>query len=95
MTYDPNDPIRNPTTDPDLRTTPARRGSSAWIGWVAAIALILVAAFAISQWFERPGTDLNPTASTTTSEPVKPAVPSTEPATPAPANPSTGGTTQQ
>ncbi|MBZ9792372.1 hypothetical protein K9B32_20000 [Rhizobium sp. 3T7] len=105
MTYDPNDPIRNPndpirnpSTEPDLRTPP-RRGSSTWIGWVAAIALILVAAFAITEWFGRPGTDPNPTASTTESQPMKPpvvpAAPSSEPATPAPATPSTGGTTQQ
>jgi len=99
MTYDPNDPIRNPNTQPDLRTPPPRRGSSAWIGWVAAIAVFLVAAFAITEWFDRPGTDPNPTASTTESQPMKPpvvpAAPSSEPATPAPANPSTGGTTQQ
>ncbi|CAN7703133.1 hypothetical protein [Rhizobium sp. LjRoot258] len=99
MTYDPNDPNRNPTTDHDLRTPPLRRSSSSWIGWIAAIAVILVAAFAITEWFDRPGTDPNPTASTTESQPMKPPVapmaPSSEPATPAPANPSTGGTTQQ
>ncbi len=67
MTYDPNDPNRNPTTDHDLRTPPLRRSSSSWIGWIAAIAVILVAAFAITEWFDRPGTDPNPTASTTES----------------------------
>jgi hypothetical protein len=99
MTYDPNDPNRIPDTDHDLRTPPVRRSSSAWIGWVAAIAVILVAAFAITEWFDRPGTDMNPTASTTETQPVKPpvapAAPSSEPVTPAPANPSTGGTTPQ
>ncbi|EJL49661.1 hypothetical protein PMI09_05431 [Rhizobium sp. CF122] len=99
MTYDPNDPVRNPSTDPDLRTAPPRGRSSTWIGWVAAIAVILVAAFAITEWFGRSDTDPNPTASTTESQPMKPpvapAAPSSEPATPAPATPSTGGTTQQ
>ncbi|OWW04065.1 hypothetical protein ATY81_17190 [Rhizobium sp. R72] len=99
MTYDPNDPVRNPSLEPDLRTTPRRRHSNSWIGWVAAIAVILIAAFALTQWFGRPDTDPNPTASTTQSQPMKPpvapAAPSSEPATPAPANPSTSGTPQQ
>ncbi|CCM78681.1 hypothetical protein [Rhizobium mesoamericanum] len=95
MTYDPNDPIRNSSTEPDLRTTPVHRSSRTWIGWVAAIAVILVAAFAITEWFNRPSTDLNPTASTTGSQPTKPVAPPTAPAKTAPANPSTGGTTQQ
>ncbi len=99
MTYDPNDPMRKPDMDPDLRTGPVRRTSGAWIGWVAAIAVILVAAFAITEWFDRPGTDPDPTASTTQTEPMKPplapATPSSEPSSPAPANPSTGGTTPQ
>ncbi|WP_019280339.1 hypothetical protein [Rhizobium grahamii] len=101
MTYDPNDPVRNPDPSPELVTAPVRRTGSSWIGWVVAAALILVAAFAITQWFDRPGTDPNPTASTIKTEPVKPAVvpaapaaPSSEPAVPAPANPSTSGTTQ-
>ena len=101
MTYDPNDPVRNPDPNPELRTMPVRRKGPSWIGWVVAAAVILVAAFAITEWFDRPGTDPNPTASTQT-EPVKPpvapaapATPSSEPAAPAPANPSTGGATQQ
>ncbi|OWV83171.1 hypothetical protein [Rhizobium sp. R693] len=99
MTYDPNDPVRNPGTEPDLRTTPPRHSSSTWIGWIAAIAVILIAAFAITQWYGRPDTDPNPTASTTETQPMKPpvapAAPSSEPAAPVPTNPSTGGTTQQ
>ncbi|MCS3743469.1 hypothetical protein [Rhizobium sp. BK661] len=100
MTYDPNDPVRNPDPNPDLRTMPVRRKGPSWLGWVVAAAVILVAAFAITEWFDRPGTDPNPTASTTQTEPVKPpvapapAAPSSEPAAPAPVNPSTSGTTQ-
>lgn len=110
MTYDPNDPNRVPNLDRDLSAKnldrdmtpkPLTRSSNAWIGWVAAIAVMLVAAFAITEWFDRPGTDPNPTASTTQTEPMKPPVepvaPSAEPAAPAPAPaaPSTGTTPAQ
>jgi hypothetical protein len=96
MTYDPNnpndinnpnDPNRplNPTRDPDLRTTPVDRlHRRSWAVWIAGIVLIAIAAFAITEMIDEPGTDPATTASTTNSEPA-PAPAS--PTAPAPGTP--------
>ncbi|MFA1626593.1 hypothetical protein ACDY96_28840 [Rhizobium mongolense] len=95
MTYDPNnpnDPNRplKPTSEPDLRTTPARNRPS-WGAWIAGIVVFAIAAFAIVEWLDEPDTDPATTASTTNSEPAlapaTPSAPADNNATPAPATP--------
>ncbi len=92
MTYDPNnlnDPARPLDPYLDLRTTPvSRRRSGSWFGWVVAIAVIAVAAFAYTQW-PASNTDPQTTASTTNAEPApipaKPMAPADNNMTPVPA----------
>jgi hypothetical protein len=90
MTNDPNSNI--PSRDPDLRTTPEKRRRPSWVGWAATIAVIAVAAFAITEWLDEPDTDPSTTASTTASEPApapaKPMAPTDNNPTLAPAAPS-------
>ncbi|MBB4275356.1 hypothetical protein [Rhizobium mongolense] len=104
MTYDPNnpnDPNRplKPTSQPDLRTTPTTRlRVPRWGALIAGIVLIAIAAFAVTEMVDEPGTDPSPTASTTNSEPAPaPATPTApaDNATPAPTTPPAAGGTQQ
>jgi hypothetical protein len=86
MPYDPNS-----EKGLDLRTTPLERRGGAWGPWIALAAIILVAAFAWTQWG---GTATDPTSTASTTPPIsrsipKPVIPVTPPAA-APANPPTG-----
>lgn len=92
-----NDP-KNSNRDPDLRTTPVDYRRTNWVAWIAAVGLIAIGAFALTQWSSGPDTDPETTASTSNSEPAlappTPAAPTDNNAAPAPVTPP-AGTTQQ
>ncbi|AJD42407.1 hypothetical protein C9413_22765 [Rhizobium sp. SEMIA 4085] len=95
MAYDP----KNSNREPDLRTTPSdSRRSNSWVGWIAAVALVAIAVFALTQWLAGPDTDPQATASTSNSEPAPALAPPTAPAdnnaAPAPATAPPAGTQQ-
>ncbi len=94
MTYGPE----NSKPDPDLRTRAVDYRRTNWVAWIAAVGLIAIGAFALTQWSSGPDTDPETTASTSNSEPAlappTPAAPTDNNAAPAPVTPP-AGTTQQ
>ncbi|QPB18772.1 hypothetical protein [Rhizobium sp. 007] len=91
-----NDP-KNSKPDPDLRTRAVDYRRKNWVAWIAAVGLIAIGAFALTQWSNGPDTDPETTASTNSEPapaPATPAAPTDNNAAPAPVTPP-AGTTQQ